>query len=269
MSAPRASVAPCSLELLESREGSTAILSLNRPESRNALTPSLLDSLRAALDRLNDDPTVKAAVLTGGGGAFSSGADLKAGSIGAKRVLLDHYNPLVTCLLTLELPVIAAIDGVAAGAGVSLAMACDFRVASPTAYFQLSFAKMGLVPDAGLTWLLPRLIGSARATEFALLARDLHAEEAKTWGLVTEVSNEGQCLKAAISLGDRLGALSSSTGAIKQALLIGAEAGLADHLRYEAELQERMQALPDFQEAVAAFRARRAPRFGGRPATGP
>lgn len=140
--------------LIEERSDAVTVLRLNRPQRRNALTAALVDDLRAALLRAEADGDVRAILLTGNGGASSSGADIKD-RLGAEVLLKDHYNPLITTLLELNLPVVAALDGVTAGAGVSLALACDFRVAAPNAYFQLSFVKLGLSPDAGLTWLLP------------------------------------------------------------------------------------------------------------------
>jgi len=251
-------------ELLEERVGGVAVLTINRPARRNALIPEVLDGLRDALHRLEGNPDVRAVVLAGAGGAFSSGADLKSGSLGAKDLLHNHYHPLVTTLLNLELPVIAALTGVAAGAGASVALACDFRVADPRAYFQLSFTKIGLIPDAGLIWLLPRLVGRARALELAILARDLPASEALDWGLVTVLSEVDRCVDAAIEFGGRFDTLSSSVGAVKRAMHEGGDTDLRRYLSYEADLQEQLQKHPDFAEALEAFRERRAPRFGPR-----
>jgi 2-(1,2-epoxy-1,2-dihydrophenyl)acetyl-CoA isomerase len=251
-------------ELIETRVGAVALLTINRPARRNALTAEVVDGLNTALRRLEGEPDVRAAVITGAGDAFSSGADLKSDSLGAKHLLLNHYHPLISTLLRLELPVIAALTGVAAGAGASLALACDFRVADPRAYLQLSFTKIGLVPDAGLMWLLPRLVGRARALELAVLARDLPAKDALEWGLLTEISEEGRCVDAAIDLAARFEALSSSVGAVKRAVHEGSEADLGHYLRNEADLQEQMQQRPDFAEALQAFRERRPPQFGPR-----
>ncbi|BDX33370.1 2-(1,2-epoxy-1,2-dihydrophenyl)acetyl-CoA isomerase [Mycobacterium antarcticum] len=206
-------------------------------------------------------------VLTGNGGAFSAGADIKVDRIGAEALLKDHYNPLITAMLTSDLPIIAALDGVVAGAGVSLALACDFRVASPTAYFQLSFVKLGLSPDAGLTWLLPRLVGTARAAELALLGANLPVGDALSWGLVTRLSEPGRHLDDALALAQELASTSSSVGAIKHALRRGAEAELTDQLLFEAELQPRLQERPDFGEALQAFREKRAPVYPPRTVT--
>src|SRR5687768_9374688 len=170
-------------ELLTERDGPVVRLTLNRPDRLNALTPDLLDRLRAAVEGLAHQGGVRAVVLTGAGRAFSSGADRLAAPMPADVLLREHYNPLIETLLGIELPIIAAVNGVAAGAGASLSFACDFRVASADAKFSLPFVKVGLVPDAGSTWLLPRLIGGGRAAEMALLGRPVAADEAMSWGL--------------------------------------------------------------------------------------
>jgi 2-(1,2-epoxy-1,2-dihydrophenyl)acetyl-CoA isomerase len=161
---------------------------------------------------------------------------------------------------SLPLPIIAGINGVAAGAGVSLALACDLRVAAKSARFELSFAKIGLIPDAGLTWLLPRVIGLGRANELAFLAGRLSATDAWEWGLVNQLSEDGSAAADAIALAHRFNDLSSSVAAIKQAHHLGLESGFDSHLNHEADTQGWLQQQPDFAEATRAFVEKRPPR---------
>jgi 2-(1,2-epoxy-1,2-dihydrophenyl)acetyl-CoA isomerase len=166
---------------------------------------------------------------------------------------------------TLQLPIIAAINGVAAGAGVSLALASDLRVAATSARFELSFAKIGLTPDAGSTWLLPRIVGLGRANELALLAGRLSASEAREWGLVNQLSEDGEALTDAIAMARRFAELSTfSVAAIKQALCRAPEVDLASQLDFEADTQGWLQHQPDFSEALEAFAAKRPPQLARR-----
>jgi 2-(1,2-epoxy-1,2-dihydrophenyl)acetyl-CoA isomerase len=255
-------------ELLSERDGAVAILTLNRPERLNALTGALGDELHAALRELAGDGAVRAIVLTGAGRAFCSGADLKGAPEGApgngEALLREVFNPLVRTMAELDLPLVAAINGVAAGAGASLSFACDLRVAAESARFQLSFVKVGLIPDSGATWTLPRLIGSARAAELALLGRDLGAAEALGWGLVSRVAPDGQALDQAVELAHRLAGLSATVGATKTALREGLARDLPAHLDAEARMQGEAQRGPDFAEARQAFVEKRPPAFAPR-----
>lgn len=248
--------------LLQTRQGPVAILTLNRPERRNALSSGLLDRLRESLEHLDADPEVRVVVLTGADSVFSAGADLRADSLGAERILREHYEPLVKTMLGLSLPIVAAIDGCAVGAGASIAMACDFRVMASDAYFYLPFAGLGLSPDAGMTWLLPRIVGTARAVEMAMLGSRISAATAQSWGMANAVADESSCLQPAIELAGRLAAQSSSLGAIKAAILHGWTSSFEEQLQYERDLQPRLQALPDYTEAIDAFRDRRPASFG-------
>lgn len=243
------------------RDGPVTIITLNRPERLNALSHDLLVDLRQILRYADRDRGTRAIVLTGEGRAFSSGADLRGGPSDAEEVVRTYYNPLITDLLSLGTPVVAAINGVTAGAGVSLALACDFRVAAETAAFQLSFVKVGLVPDAGATWLLPRLIGAARAAEMALLGRLVPAPEALTWGLVNEVTGVREVRDRAVEVAARLATLSASVGATRQLLNQSFERSLSEQLDSEATAQGKAQHGPDYQEARLAFAEKRTPRF--------
>lgn len=255
--------------LMQEHQGSVAILTLNRPSRRNALSTDLVDQLTHALARLEADPGTRVVVLTGAEGVFSAGADLRAESIGAERILREHFEPLVKTMLGLDLPIIAAIDGFAVGAGASIAMACDFRVMAPDAYLYLPFAGLGLSPDAGMTWLLPRIVGTARAVEMSMLGSKISAATAHSWGMANAVADQSSCLQLALDLADRLAAQSSSLGAIKAAIRHGWSRDFEEQLQYERDLQPRLQALPDFAEAIAAFGERRPARFGPRPIATP
>lgn len=247
-------------DILVERDDAVGVITINRPQRLNAVTPDAGDTLRAAFLDLEADSRIRAVVLTGAGRGFCAGADISGDVGNARQVLLDSWNPLVMTMRSLELPIIAAINGVAAGAGVSLALACDLRVAAASARFELSFAKIGLMPDAGLTWLLPRVVGLGRANELALLAGRLSAAEAREWGLVNRVSEDGQALGDAKTMARRFAELSVSVATIKQAHNRALQADLADQLNYEAQTQGWLQEQPDFAEATRAFAEKRPPR---------
>ncbi|MUL65827.1 hypothetical protein BOO86_15235 [Mycobacterium sp. CBMA 234] len=255
-------------DVLTTRDGPLGIVTINRPQRLNAVTPAAGEQLRAAFIELDADPDIRAIVLTGAGRGFCAGADIVGGTVGGARgVLIDVWNPLVTTMLSTDVPIIAAINGVAAGAGVSLALACDLRVAAQSARLQLAFTKIGLLPDAGATWLLPRIVGLGRANELALLARDLKADEALQWGLVNRVCEDGNALDAAKALGSEIAELAGSVAAVKWAHQRAFDSTLAAQLGYEADTQGWLQEQPDFTEAIKAFRekrsAHRAPRTPG------
>jgi 2-(1,2-epoxy-1,2-dihydrophenyl)acetyl-CoA isomerase len=237
------------------------VVTLNRPHRLNALSHDLLADLRRVLRAADRDSGTRAIVLTGEGRAFSSGADLRAGPSDAERVVRTYYNPLITDLLSFGTPVVAAINGITAGAGVSLALACDLRIAADTAAFQLSFVRVGLVPDAGATWLLPRAVGTARAAEMALLGRSVPASEALTWGLVNEVTDPGSLRNRSLEIAATLAALSTSVGATRKLLNQSPERPLSEQLDMEAIAQGKAQHGPDYLEARRAFAEKRPPRF--------
>ncbi len=250
---------------LERDEG-IAIITLNRPQRFNALLPESGRTLREILLELEADSAVRAVVLTGAGRAFCAGADISPGSatMDAEAVLREIWNPLAETMAGLELPLVAAVNGVAAGAGASLSFACDLRVASRSARFQLSFVKIGLVPDCGATWLLPRIVGLGRANEMAMLGGDIGAEQAREWGLVNELVEDGEALDAAVAMARRFTAVSASASSIKLAHNAGLECGLGEQLDREAVLQGRLQQAPDFAEATAAFAEKRPAEFAPR-----
>lgn len=251
-------------DVVVDRDGSVGVVTINRPNRLNAVTPDAGDKLAAAFRELEADSNIRAAVLTGAGRGFCAGADISGDTGNARDVLRNAWNPLVKTMLSLELPIIAAVNGVAAGAGVSLALACDLRVAARSARFELSFAKIGLMPDAGLTWLLPRVVGLGRANELALLGGRLSAPDAHQWGLVNQLSEDGESVDDAVELARRFADLSSSVAAIKRAHHRALEADLCDHLDYEADTQGWLQEQPDFSEATKAFAEKRPAKMSPR-----
>jgi 2-(1,2-epoxy-1,2-dihydrophenyl)acetyl-CoA isomerase len=251
-------------DVLVERDGAVGVITINRPARLNAVTPEIGDVLRSAFLELEQDSQIRAVVLTGAGRGFCAGADISGETGNAREVLLHSWNPLVKTMQSLELPIIAAVNGVAAGAGVSLALACDLRVAAKSARFQLSFAKIGLMPDAGLTWLLPRVIGLGRANELALLGRNLSASEAREWGLVNQLSEDGNALSDAVTMARQFAELSVSIATIKRAHHRGLKADFADQLDYEADTQGWLQQQSDFAEATRAFNDKRTARFAER-----
>jgi len=244
----------------EVRDG-YAVLTLNRPERHNALSHALVADLRERLELLDADTRVRAVVLTGAGRAFCAGADLGGGPSDAEDVVRRLYNPLIDQLTSMATPLVAAVNGPAAGAGFSLALACDLRIASPEAAFVLSFVKVGLVPDAGATWLLPRIVGAARAAEIALLGRKVGASRAESWGLVNEVVASEQLLDRACAVAAELAAVSASVGAIRRLLTDGFSTTLSAQLDAEATAQGLAQHHPHYAEARQAFREKRSPSF--------
>ena len=255
--------------LVDDRDG-VRTLTLNRPESFNSLTVELKERLLGALTEASADESVRAVVLTGAGKAFCAGQDLKEHVAALReenpepfRTVAEHYNPIVRALTGMPKPVIAAVNGMAAGAGASFAYACDLRVAAPVAKFLMAFATIGLTADSGASWTLPRLIGYGRAMEMMLLAKPVTAEEALALGMVTQVAEDA--LGAAQELAGRMAA-GPTTGyaKIKEALLVGAGTDLEGALACEGAGQNTLGATADHLEAVDAFVTKRKPTFTGR-----
>ena len=264
-----------SLILVGTRDRVTTI-TLNRPDSFNALNGTLTDEVCLALEEARTDDRVGALVITGAGRAFCSGQDLKAiqdqgsdGDIGdfVRSHLRLHFNRMILAIRRLPKPVVGSINGVAAGAGMSLALACDLRVGTEKSSFMQAFARVGLVPDSGSTFLLPALLGSSRALDLAWTARRVGADEALAMGLLNrkvpepELAKEAQELAASLARGPAL-----ATAMAKEAIYGAAERGLAEALDLEADLQAQCIATDDFQEGVTAFLEKREPRFGHSPA---
>ena len=241
-------------------------ITLNRPERLNALTVEMAATLAAALDDAVADKTCRAILLTGAGRGFCAGQDLTE-IIGASPADLDrllaHYHPLILKIRTLPIPVVCAVNGVAAGAGANLALACDILVAARSASFVQAFARIGLVPDCGGTWFLPRLIGSARARALAMLAEPLPAETAAEWGLIWRMVEDDALMDEAQVLAARLASQASTALALtKRALDASGSNTLDRQLDLEGELQLEAAAGPDHAEGVRAFLDKRPPVFG-------
>jgi 2-(1,2-epoxy-1,2-dihydrophenyl)acetyl-CoA isomerase len=258
-------------ELLIERSGGVATVRLNRPASLNSLSVTLKESLATALEAIARDDSVRAVVLTGNGRGFCVGQDLREHAELLARddpaplnTVTEHYNPIVTALTTMPKPVIAAVNGPAAGAGAGLAFACDFRLAAPAATFLVAFANIGLSLDTGVSWTLPRLIGAARATALCLLAEPITAESALEMGLVNAVVELPRLLPAAQELAARLASgPTAAYAAIREALAFAASSTLPAALVKEAELQTAMGATDDHRQATAAFVAKQQPTFTG------
>ena len=249
-------------------EAGVATVTLNRPDALNALTVPMKQDLLAALRRLEREKVVRAVILTGAGRAFCAGQDLRerlepgAAPLGVE--VRERYNPIVRAMRGMPKPIVGAINGVAAGAGASLAMACDLRVASDAASFALAFGRVGLIPDSGATWFLPRLVGATRAAELALLNEPVAAADALRLGLVNRVVAAAELATEARSIAARLAAGAPRAIALtKRALNAAWDHGLDAALEYEAHLQDLAGRTGDHREGMAAFMEKRQPRFTG------
>ncbi|XOB97468.1 enoyl-CoA hydratase-related protein [Deinococcota bacterium DY0809b] len=246
--------------------GSVLTIELNRPARLNALNAALLEELSEALSAA-EDPAVRAVLLTGRGGAFSAGQDLQEAGAGGLDYQdhLGRYNRVVLQLRRLPKPVVAAVRGVAAGAGLALALACDLRVLGRDTRLITAFARIALVPDSGMTYTLPRTVGWGRAFELLALSPELSAAEALRYGLANRVVDEERVFEEASALAARLAEGPTRVfGLIKHALDESARLGLEEVLELEAQLQKLAGEGADHEEGVRAFLEKRAPRFAGR-----
>jgi 2-(1,2-epoxy-1,2-dihydrophenyl)acetyl-CoA isomerase len=253
-------------ELLVAHDGAVQTITLNRPDVLNALDLAMHERLAVALDRAAK-PDVRALVITGAGRGFCVGQDVgefprDAAAVG--ELLRQHFNPAIRALRGLPKPVIAAINGPAAGAGLALALACDLRLAAASASLVPAFGRIGLVPDSGLSHTLPRLIGSAAAFDWMVSGRSIAAPEAEALGLVTRVVEDADLAAEAGALATELAAgPTAALGLTKQLIGRSLESSLDDQLDEEARLQAIAAAGDDFAEGVAAFLEKRPPRFTG------
>ncbi len=255
-------------ELLVARRGGVHVLTLNRPDRLNAFTFALQAALMSALAAAEADPDCRAVLLHGAGRGFCAGQDLMMVEPGVDLgdTLERSFNPLVRRLRSLPLPVVCAVHGVAAGAGANLALACDIVLAGESARFIQSFVKIGLVPDAGGTWTLPRLAGDARARGMAMLGEPVTAAQAAAWGLVWRTLPDDDLLPEAERLATHLATQPTHAIALmKQALNASAGNSWDAQLDLERDLQRQAGGTPDFREGVAAFLEKRPAIFTGRP----
>ena len=254
-------------EIETSRDGAVLTITLNRPDVLNALNRAMHDGLAAALKDARD-PEVRAVVVTGAGRGFCVGQDLKEFSEASGEIadrLRGSYHPNIRALRALEKPVIASVNGPAAGAGLSLAAACDLRIASDSATFVPAFISIGLVPDSGGTFFIARLLGSARAFEWMTSGRPLAAAEAHGWGLVSEVVEADSLAERTAELAASLAVMPTRAIGMTKRLFAAAPTNtLEEQLELEAQLQLAATQSEDFREGVAAFLEKREPDFKGR-----
>jgi 2-(1,2-epoxy-1,2-dihydrophenyl)acetyl-CoA isomerase len=253
--------------------GDVAVMTLNDPSVLNAFGLKLREDMQEAMDKV-EAGSARCLVITGAGRAFCSGANLNdpdrpprdrgAEAMGeVKSDLESWYNPMFMRLRALPIPVVTAINGMAAGAGMSLALTGDIRIAARSASFLQAFARIGLVPDCGSSWLLPRLIGMARAMELSLLAERLPAETALSWGLINRMEEDEALMPKAMEMARGLAAGPRSIGLIRRMYWEGMDNTYSQQLGLEAKLQSEAGMTRDFEEGVAAFREKRPARFSG------
>lgn len=247
-------------------QGKVAVIALNQPQTVNALSSGMMADLHKALDHV-EAADFRAVILTGEGRGFCSGADLselpKWQTQSAGETLDQLYHPALRRLRDLKMPLVTAINGPAVGIGVSFALMGDLIVAARSAYFLLSFSRIGLVPDGGATWLLPRLIGLARAREMALLAENLPAEQALEWGLINRVADDAGLMEEATALAQRLVEGPASLRLTRKLFWESPHNSYEEQLDREKAAQSQAAATQDFREGLAAFQQKRMPKFKG------
>jgi 2-(1,2-epoxy-1,2-dihydrophenyl)acetyl-CoA isomerase len=256
--------------ILYETQAGVATITLNRPDSLNAFNDQMIAECRDAFKQAGRDPGVRCIVITGNGRAFSSGQDLKdvrsrEGEFSIGEHLRHGYNKLVSQMIALEKPIVAGVNGIAAGAGCGVALAADLRIASEKASFMLAFSRVGLIPDSGSTWTLPRLIGYSRAYEMAITADRIPAEKALSWGMVNEVVPAEQLLEVVAAWAGTLATGPTlAYGLTKRAMRRADGQTLDEALAYESHIQEIAGRSQDSKEGVQAFIDKREPEFKGK-----
>jgi 2-(1,2-epoxy-1,2-dihydrophenyl)acetyl-CoA isomerase len=255
------------------QHGAVRVLTLNRPSALNSFTAAMHAELRAALDAAAGEPSVRAVLVTGAGRGFCAGQDLNDpamvpgadGKADVGAVIEANYKPLVLRIQSMPVPVVCAVNGVAAGAGANFAFACDVVLAARSASFIQAFSKIGLIPDCGGTWTLPRLVGRSRALALALTGDKLGAEDALRMGLVWQVVDDAELQPEALALAHKLAAMpTKALVATREALDAAQSLTMEDALALEARVQRQLGHAADFAEGVAAFQQKRAPKFSDR-----
>ena len=246
-----------------------AVITLNRPEKFNAFNREMAFLLQLTLDECAADANVRAIYMTGAGKAFCAGQDLTElsgeNAIGIDEILSEHYNPIVTRIRNLRKPVIAAVNGIAAGAGANIALCCDVVIAIDSASFIQAFSKIGLIPDSGGTYFLPRLVGFQKASALMMLGDTISATEAERMGMLYKVFQAGDFTNESLKIAETLGAMPTQALAlIKQALNYSVNASFEDQLKKEDELQCKAAATSDYEEGVKAFLEKRSAIFTGK-----
>lgn len=257
--------------ILFSVENGVATLTLNRPDSLNSFNTDMHAEIREVMKQVKQDSEIRCLLLTGAGRGFCAGQDLNDRAVAPgdtppdlSESIKKNYNPLVRSLMTLDKPVICAVNGVAAGAGANIALACDIVLAAKSANFIQGFSKIGLVPDSGGTWTLPRLVGRARAMGLAMLSNKISAEQAEQWGMIWQAVDEDSLMDEATKLATHLASQpTKGLGLTKRAINASGGNGLDQQLDLEGELQMIAGQSHDYREGVAAFVEKRKPEFKG------
>ena len=248
-----------------------AILTLNRPHSLNSFTTDMHVEMQHAMQRVAADKAIRCLLLTGAGRGFCAGQDLNDRAVAPDgempnlgESIANNYNPLVRAIFNLEKPVVCAVNGIAAGAGANIALACDIVLAGRKASFIQGFSKIGLVPDSGGTWNLPRLVGRARAMGLAMLSNKIPAEQAERWGLIWQTVDDDKLMEEALAIATHLASQPTrGLGLTKRAINAAGGSTLEAQLELERELQSTAGRSADYREGVAAFLEKRKPNFKG------